>query len=147
MYAAQHRCMTSKIDVSQMKLIYFITTCIITHKNNVIKQNINVSTFGYFVHKKNLVETSSEIILNVIISFIRAQLTHIICVLIATGKPAKCRPELDGENGNVNTASRNRIVSRLSARFPLLNLAGDDGYIGPSFPLPLQSQSPRKLPL
>ena len=59
----------------------------------------------------------------------------------------KCRPELDGKNGNANTASRNRIVSRLSARFPLLNLAGDDGYIGPSFPLPLQSPSPRKLPL
>ena len=28
-----------------------------------------------------------------------------------------------------------------------LNLAGGDGYIGPSFPLPLQSPSPRKLPL
>ena len=28
-----------------------------------------------------------------------------------------------------------------------MNLAGGDGYIGPSFPLPLQSPSPRKLPL
>ena len=27
-----------------------------------------------------------------------------------------------------------------------LNLAGGDGYIGPSFPLPPQSPSPRKLP-
>ena len=44
MYAGQHRCMR--------KLIYFITTCIITHNYNVIKQNINVSTFGYFVRKK-----------------------------------------------------------------------------------------------
>ena len=44
MYAAQHRCMTSKIDVFRMKLIYF-KTCIITHNNSVIEQNINVSMF------------------------------------------------------------------------------------------------------
>ena len=57
---------------------------------------------------------SSEIIPNSIISFISAQLTQILGVLITTGKPAKRRPELDGENGNANTGSRNRVVSRLS---------------------------------
>ena len=44
MYAAQHRYMTSKIDVFRMKLIYFILR-LITHNNNVIEQNINVSMF------------------------------------------------------------------------------------------------------
>ena len=65
---------------------------------------------------------SSEIIPNSIISFISAQLTQILGVLITTGKPAKWRPELDGENGNANTGSRNRVMSRLSARFPVLNV-------------------------
>ena len=60
------------------------------------------------------------IIPNSIISFISAQLTQIVGVLITTGKPTKWRPELDGENGNVNTGSRNRVVSRLSAHFPVL---------------------------
>ena len=63
---------------------------------------------------------SSEIIPNSIISFISAQLTQILGVLITTGKPAKWRPELNGENGNANTGSRNRVMSRLSARFPVL---------------------------
>ena len=63
---------------------------------------------------------SSEIIPNSIISFISAQLTQILGVLITTGKPAKWRPELDGENGNANTGSRNRVVSRLSECFPVL---------------------------
>ena len=49
-----------------------------------------------------------------------AQLMQILGVLITTGKPAKWRPELDGENGNANTGSWNRVVSRLSARFPVL---------------------------
>ena len=40
--------------------------------------------------------------------------------LALTGKPAKWRPELDRENGNANNGSRNRVVSRLSARFPVL---------------------------
>ena len=41
MYAAQHRCMTSKIEVSRMKLIY-LKTCMVTHNNNAIEQNIDV---------------------------------------------------------------------------------------------------------
>ena len=57
---------------------------------------------------------SSEIIPNSIISFISAQLTQILGVLITTGKPAKWRPELDGENGNANTGSRNRPMKKLS---------------------------------
>ena len=63
---------------------------------------------------------SSEIIPNNVISFISAQLTQILGVLITTGKPAKWRPEPDGENGNANIGIRNRVVSRLSARFPVL---------------------------
>ena len=63
---------------------------------------------------------SSEIIPNSIISFISAKFTQIPGVLIATGKPAWWRPELVGENGNANTGSRNRVVSWLSARFPVL---------------------------
>ena len=44
-----------------------------------------------------------EIIPNSIISFISAKFTQIRGVLIATGKPAKWRPELVGENGNTTT--------------------------------------------
>ena len=54
------------------------------------------------------------------ISFIIAKFTQIPGVLIATGKPAKWRPELVGKNGNINNGSRNRVVSRLSARFPIM---------------------------
>ena len=63
---------------------------------------------------------SSEIIPNSIISFVSAQLTQILGVLIATGKPAKWRPEHDEESGNANKGSQNRVVSRLTARFPVL---------------------------
>ena len=52
---------------------------------------------------------SSEIIPNNTISFISAHLTQILGVLITTGKPAKRRPELDGENGNANTGSWNDV--------------------------------------
>ena len=53
MYAAQHRCMTSKIDVFRMKMIYFILRlCIITYNNNVIEQNINVSMFDILFVKE-----------------------------------------------------------------------------------------------
>ena len=44
-----------------------------------------------------------EIIPNSIISFIGAKFTQIPGVLIATVKPAKRRPELVGENGNLNS--------------------------------------------
>ena len=54
---------------------------------------------------------SSEIIPNSINSFISAQLTQILGLLITTGKPANWRPELDEENGNANIGS---------ARFPVL---------------------------
>ena len=59
-----------------------------------------------------ILEMSSEIIPNSIISFISASFTQIA---------AKLRPELVGENSNPNTGSRNRVVSRLSTRFPVLN--------------------------
>ena len=59
---------------------------------------------------------SSEIIPNSIISFISAQLTQILGVSITTGKAAKWRPELDEENGNANTGSGNRVVSRALSR-------------------------------
>ena len=53
MYAAKHQCITSKIDVFWMKLIYFFfKTCIITHNKNVIEQNINVSMFDIFSVKE-----------------------------------------------------------------------------------------------
>ena len=39
MYDIQNRCIPDEID-----LVYF-KTCIITHNNNVIEQNINVSMF------------------------------------------------------------------------------------------------------
>ena len=51
MYAAQHRCMTSKIDVFRMKLIYFILR-LVTHNNKVIEQNINVSMFDILSGKE-----------------------------------------------------------------------------------------------
>ena len=39
MYAAQHRCIPDEID------LFYFKTCIITHSNNIIEQNINVSMF------------------------------------------------------------------------------------------------------
>ena len=47
-----------------------------------------------------MLEMSSEIIPDSIISFISAQFTQIPDVSIATGKPAKWRSELVGGNGN-----------------------------------------------
>ena len=58
-------------------------------------------------------EIIPAIIPNSIISFISAKFTQMPGVLIATGKPAKWRPELVGGSGNANTGSRNRVVSRL----------------------------------
>ena len=39
MYDIQNRCIPDEIDV------FYFQTCIITHNNNIIKQNINVSMF------------------------------------------------------------------------------------------------------
>ena len=61
MYAAQHRCnidVTSMYDIQnrcipdEIDLVYF-KICIITHNNNVIEQNINVSMFDIFSVKES----------------------------------------------------------------------------------------------
>ena len=39
MYDIQNRCIPDEID------LFYFKTCIITHNNNVIEQNINVSMF------------------------------------------------------------------------------------------------------
>ena len=39
MYGTQNRCIPDEID------LFYYKTCIITHNNNVIEQNINVSMF------------------------------------------------------------------------------------------------------
>ena len=39
MYDIQNRCIPDEID------LFYFKTCIITHNNNVIEQNINVSVF------------------------------------------------------------------------------------------------------
>ena len=39
MYDIQNRCILDEID------LFYFKTCIITHNNNVIEQNINVSMF------------------------------------------------------------------------------------------------------
>ena len=45
MYDIQNRC------IPEIDLFYF-KTCIITHNNNVIEQNINVSHVRYFFRKR-----------------------------------------------------------------------------------------------
>ena len=42
MYDIQNRCIPDEID------LFYFKTCIITHNNNVIEQNINVSMFDIF---------------------------------------------------------------------------------------------------
>ena len=46
MYDIQNRCIPDEID------LFYFKTCIITHNNNVIEQNINVSHVRYFVRKR-----------------------------------------------------------------------------------------------
>ena len=50
MYDTQNRCIPHEID------LFYFTTCIITHNNNVTEQNINVSTFDIsFVKKRHII--------------------------------------------------------------------------------------------
>ena len=46
MYDIQNRCIPDEID------LFYFKTCIITHNNNVIEQNINVSMFEILSIKK-----------------------------------------------------------------------------------------------
>ena len=46
MYDIQNRCIPDEID------LFYFKTCIITHNNNIIEQNINVSTFDILSVKK-----------------------------------------------------------------------------------------------
>ena len=46
MYDIQNRCIPDEID------LFYFKTCIITHNNNVIEQNINVSMFDIFSVKE-----------------------------------------------------------------------------------------------
>ena len=48
MYDIQNRCIPDEID------LFYFKTCIITHNNNVIEQNINLSMFD-ILSEKNLV--------------------------------------------------------------------------------------------
>ena len=54
MYDIQNRCIPDEID------LFYFKTCIITHNNNVIEQNINVSMFDILSvkepHKYRLVD-------------------------------------------------------------------------------------------
>ena len=46
MYASQHRRIPDEID------LFFLKVCIITHNNNLIEENIDVSTFDILSVKK-----------------------------------------------------------------------------------------------
>ena len=46
MYEIQNRCIPDEID------LFYFKTCIITHNNNVIEQNINVSMFDFLSVKE-----------------------------------------------------------------------------------------------
>ena len=50
MYDIQNRCIPDEID------LFYFKTCIITHNNNVIEQNINVSMFD-ILSVKNLIQS------------------------------------------------------------------------------------------
>ena len=46
MYDIQHRCIPDEIE------LFYFKTYVITHNNNIIEQNINVSTFDFLSVKK-----------------------------------------------------------------------------------------------
>ena len=46
MYDVQNRCILDEID------LFYLKVCIITHNNNIIEQNIDVSTFNILSVKK-----------------------------------------------------------------------------------------------
>jgi len=48
MYDIQNQCIPDEIDIR----VFYFTTCIITHNNSVIEQNINVFTFDILSVKK-----------------------------------------------------------------------------------------------
>ena len=50
MYDIQNRCIPDEID------LFYFKTCIVTHNNNVIEQNINVSMFD-ILSVKNLIQS------------------------------------------------------------------------------------------
>ena len=54
MYDIQNRCIPDEID------LFYFKTCIITHNNNVIEQNINVSMFDILsVKEPHIVQSDS----------------------------------------------------------------------------------------
>ena len=54
MYDIQNRCIPDEID------LFYFKTCIITHNNNVIEQNINVSMFDILSVKEPLTYTPKQ---------------------------------------------------------------------------------------
>ena len=54
MYDIQNRCIPDEID------LFYFKTCIITHNNNVIEQNINVSMFDILSVKEPLTNTPKQ---------------------------------------------------------------------------------------
>ena len=54
MYDIQNRCIPDEID------LFYFKTCIITHNNNVIEQNINVSMFDILSVKEPHTLVSAE---------------------------------------------------------------------------------------
>ena len=58
-YDIQNQCIPDEID------LFYFTTCIITHNNNVIEQNINLSMFDILSVKEPYINVSVFDILSV----------------------------------------------------------------------------------
>ena len=65
MYDIQNRCIPDEID------LFYFKTCIITHSNNVIEQNINVSMFDILSVKEP--HSRSLVIVYVIVFFVQVK--------------------------------------------------------------------------
>ena len=101
------------IKRTEPRILGSLTNDRVSFRKSRINVAVNFQKYVEWNKETGLVilEMSSEIIPNSIISFISASFTQIA---------AKLRPELVGENSNPYTGSRNRVVSRLSTRFPVL---------------------------
>ena len=65
MYDIQNRCIPDEID------LFYFKTCIITHNNNVIEQNINVSMFDILSVKEP--HSRSLVIVYAIVFFVQVK--------------------------------------------------------------------------
>ena len=73
MYDIQNRCIPDEID------LFYFKTCIITHNNNVIEQNINVSMFDILSVKE---PHSEHVVLSFLVVFARSILDGLLYTIV-----------------------------------------------------------------